>query len=44
MCGFVVVVVVAVLGLELRTYTLRPSTRPLSVIGVFEIGSHNLFA
>jgi hypothetical protein len=33
----------AVLGLELRAYTLSHSTA-LDVLGVFEIGSHELFA
>jgi hypothetical protein len=33
----------AVLGLELRAYTLSNSTR-LSVLGIFEIGACELFA
>jgi hypothetical protein len=36
---FVVVVVVAILGLELRAYTLSHSTSPFFVKGFFEIGS-----
>jgi hypothetical protein len=34
----------AVLGLELRAYTLSHSTSPFLVMGFFEIGSHELFA
>jgi hypothetical protein len=34
----------AVLGLELRAYTLSHSTSPFFVMGVFEIGSHKKFA
>jgi hypothetical protein len=34
----------AVLGLELRAYTLSHSTSPIFVMGFFEIGSHELFA
>jgi hypothetical protein len=33
-----------VLGLELRVYTLSHSTSPIFVMGVFEIGSRELFA
>jgi hypothetical protein len=34
----------AVLGLELRTYTLSHSTSPFFVLDFFEIGSFKLFA
>jgi hypothetical protein len=34
----------AVLGLELKVYTLSRSTSPFFVKGFFEIGSHELFA
>jgi hypothetical protein len=34
----------AVPGLELRAYTLSHSTSPFFVIGVFKIGSRELFA
>jgi hypothetical protein len=34
----------AVLGFELRTYTLGHSTSPIFVMGFFEIGSCKLFA
>jgi hypothetical protein len=34
----------AVLGLELRTYTLSHSTSPFFVLDFFEIGSCKLFA
>jgi hypothetical protein len=30
--------------LELRAYTSRHSTSPFSVLGIFKIGSHELFA
>jgi hypothetical protein len=33
----------AVLGLELRAYTFSISTSPFFVMGVFQIGSHELF-
>jgi hypothetical protein len=33
-----------VLGLELRAFTLSHSTSPVFVKGVFQIGSHELFA
>jgi hypothetical protein len=33
-----------VLGLELRAYTLSHSTSHFLGIGIFEIGSHELFA
>jgi hypothetical protein len=33
-----------VLGLELRAYALSHSTSPFFVMGVFEIGSQELFA
>jgi hypothetical protein len=32
------------LRLERRAYTLRHSTSPIFVMGIFEIGSHELFA
>jgi hypothetical protein len=41
MCKFFVF---AVLGLELRVFTLSNSTSPIFVKGFFEIGSHELFA
>jgi hypothetical protein len=34
----------AVLGLELRAYTLSHSTSPFFTVGFFEIGSLKLFA
>jgi hypothetical protein len=34
----------AVLGFELRAFTLSHSTSPVFVKGFLEIGSHNLFA
>jgi hypothetical protein len=34
----------AVLGFELRAYTLNHCTSPFFVMGVFEIGSQALFA
>jgi hypothetical protein len=34
----------AVLVFELRAYTLSYSTSPFFVLGIFEIGSHELFA
>jgi hypothetical protein len=34
----------AMLGFELRAYTLSHSTSSIFVIGFFEIGSHELFA
>jgi hypothetical protein len=34
----------SVLGLELRAYTLRHSTSPFSVMGIFKIGFQELFA
>jgi hypothetical protein len=40
-CLFVCFVV---LGFELRAYTLSHSTSLLFVMGVFQIGSHELFA
>jgi hypothetical protein len=33
----------AVLGFELRAFTLSHSTSPFSVMDFFEIGSHELF-
>jgi hypothetical protein len=33
-----------VLWFELRAFTLRHSTSPIFVMGIFEIGSHELFA
>jgi hypothetical protein len=33
----------AILGFELRAYTLNHSTSPFFVIGFFEIGVHELF-
>jgi hypothetical protein len=33
-----------VLGFELRAYTLSHSTSLIFVVGIFEIGSHKLFA
>jgi hypothetical protein len=32
------------LGFELRAYILSYSTCPIFVMGIFEIGSHELFA
>jgi hypothetical protein len=40
----IIVIIFAVLGLELRAYTLSHSTSPFFVIGIFEIGSYKLFA
>jgi hypothetical protein len=34
----------AVLGLDLWAFTLNHSTSPIFVVGIFEIGSHELFA
>jgi hypothetical protein len=34
----------ALLGLELRAYTLSHSTSPFFVMGFFQIESHELFA
>jgi hypothetical protein len=34
----------AVLGLELKAYTLSHSTSPFFVMGFYEMGSHKLFA
>jgi hypothetical protein len=34
----------AMLGFELRAYILSYSTCPIFVMGIFEIGSHELFA
>jgi hypothetical protein len=34
----------AVLGFELRAYTLSHCTSPFSVMGIFKIGSHKLFS
>jgi hypothetical protein len=34
----------AVLGLELKAYTLSLSTSPFFVIGFFKMGSHEVFA
>jgi hypothetical protein len=42
--GFFVVIVFAILGLELRAYTLSHITSLFFVMGVFEIGSLELFA
>jgi hypothetical protein len=41
---FIYLFIFAVLGFELRAYTLSHSTSPIFVIGFFEMGSCELFA